>query len=134
MFAATSDTAEIKNYIAGKENGTWKKFYPNHEIKEVREFNNGKKVGKMIGFWENKKSMLEYNFSDDEFNGTCKEWNYSGQLIREMNYVNGHEEGTQKMFYDNGKIRSNYIMKDGKRFGLLGTKNCVNVSDSIFKK
>ena len=131
LYAETTDTAEIKNYIEGKENGTWKKFYPNHEIKELREFDKGKKVGKMIGFWENKKLMLEYNFIDDEFNGTCKEWNYSGQLIREMNYVNGHEEGTQKMFYDNEKIRSNYLMKDGKRFGLLGTKNCVNVSDSI---
>jgi antitoxin component YwqK of YwqJK toxin-antitoxin module len=134
LYINTTDTAEIKNYLLGKENGVWKKYFPNHEIKEIREFNDGKKVGKMIGFWGNKKPMLEYHFKEDEFDGTCKEWNYYGQLIREMNYIKGHEEGAQKMYYDNGKIRSNYIMKEGKRFGLLGTKNCVNVSDSIFKK
>ena len=49
-----------------------------------------------------------------------------------MNYVKGHEEGSQKMYYDNGKIRSNYTIIAGRRYGLLGTKNCVNVADSVF--
>jgi antitoxin component YwqK of YwqJK toxin-antitoxin module len=51
-----------------------------------------------------------------------------------LNYQKGHEEGEQKWWYDNGKIKANYIIKDGRRYGLLGTKNCINVSDSIFKK
>ena len=37
-----------------------------------------------------------------------------------------------KYFYNNGKVRSNYLVINGKRYGLLGTKNCVNVKDSIF--
>jgi antitoxin component YwqK of YwqJK toxin-antitoxin module len=55
-----------------------------------------------------------------------------GKLIHLANYKNGQEEGTQKLWYDNGKIRANYVIKNGKRYGLLGTKNCINVSDSIF--
>lgn len=53
--------------------------------------------------------------------------------MKEMNYKKGFEEGSQKMFYDNGKVKVNYIMINGRRYGLLGTKNCVNVSDSVFK-
>ena len=28
--------------------------------------------------------------------------------------------------------KSNYFIKNDRRYGLLGTKNCENVSDSIF--
>jgi len=76
--------------------------------------------------------MLTYQFEDDEYEGTCREWNESGRLITEMNYHRGYESGSQKVWYDNGKIKSNYVMESGRRYGLLGTKNCVNVSDSIF--
>jgi antitoxin component YwqK of YwqJK toxin-antitoxin module len=51
-----------------------------------------------------------------------------------MNYVMGHESGAQQQFYTDGKIKANYTIIDGRRYGLLGTKNCVNVSDSIFKQ
>jgi antitoxin component YwqK of YwqJK toxin-antitoxin module len=51
-----------------------------------------------------------------------------------MNYKKGHEDGQQQWWYDNGKIKANYIIKNGRRYGLRGTKKCINVSDSIFKK
>ncbi len=134
LYNNSADTAEIRSYLLGKEDGVWKKFYPNHTLKEIREFKNGKKVGKMKAYWDNKNVMIECFFEDDEYDGTYKEWNRNETVIRNMNYVKGHEDGSQQMFYDNGKVRSNYIIKEGKRFGLLGTKNCINVSDSIFKK
>ena len=66
------------------------------------------------------------------YEGERKEWNNEGNLIYLATYKKGQEEGPQKLWYDNGKIRANYIIKNGKRYGLLGTKNCKNVSDSIF--
>ena len=48
-----------------------------------------------------------------------------------MSYYKGYESGGQKVWYPNGLIKSNYIMKNGRRYGLLGTKNCINVKDSI---
>jgi len=134
FYEGTKDTAEVSGFIKGKENGEWKKFYPDHSLKEKREFDNGKKTGQLIAFWENGNKKLVYSFKNNEYEGTCCEWSKEGVLIKEMNYKKGYEDGSQKMFYDNGKVRSNYIMINGRRFGLLGTKNCVNVSDSIFKK
>ena len=43
-------------------------------------------------------------------------------------YKNGYELGEQKIWDKNGEIVTNYIIKNGRRFGLLGKKNCVNAS------
>lgn len=133
LFSGTKDTAEVSSYVNGREDGEWKKFYSNHQIKEIRYFKNGKKTGSYKTWWENGKKQLEYNFVADEYEGSCKEFNEKGVLMRIMNYKKGQEEGEQKWWYDGGKIKANYIIKDGRRYGLLGTKNCINVTDSIFK-
>jgi antitoxin component YwqK of YwqJK toxin-antitoxin module len=134
LFPNQKDTLEIFSYLEGKEHGIWKKFYTNRQLREKREFREGKKVGSLFRWWENGTMQMHYVFEDNEYQGTCKEWNQAGLLVKEMNYQKGHEEGSQKWWYDNGKIKSNYIITNGRRFGLLGTKNCINVTDSIFKK
>jgi antitoxin component YwqK of YwqJK toxin-antitoxin module len=133
LFPGRKDTAEIAGFLNGRENGIRKRYYPNGHLKEIREFENGNKVGTYQAWWENGRNKLEYHFEKGDYEGTCREWNEEGSLVQEMNYRNGFEEGAQKMFYDNGKVRSNYVIINGRRYGLLGTKNCVNVSDSIFK-
>jgi antitoxin component YwqK of YwqJK toxin-antitoxin module len=134
LFNKTNDTATIENYLHGKEHGEWKKFYASNKIKEKRFFADGQKTGEYIAWWENGNKQLQYFFVADEYEGTCKEWSETGFLNKIMNYKKGHEDGSQQWWYDNGKIKANYIIKDGRRYGLLGTKNCINVSDSIFKK
>jgi antitoxin component YwqK of YwqJK toxin-antitoxin module len=134
MYPNLKDTAAITSYYEGKENGVWKKFYAAGKVKEIRTFDKGKKVGDFTTWWENGKKQQHYFFVNDEYEGLCSEWNSDGVLTKEMNYKMGHEDGRQKNYYDNGKIRSNYTILNGRRYGLLGTKNCVNVSDSIFNK
>jgi antitoxin component YwqK of YwqJK toxin-antitoxin module len=134
LFPETKDTATVENYTNGKEHGEWRKYYSSTKIKEQRFFNNGQKKGEYIAWWENGNKQLHYFFVADEYEGTCKEWSEAGFLNKIMNYKKGHEEGQQQCWYDNGKIKANYIIKDSRRYGLLGTKNCINVSDSIFKK
>ncbi len=134
FYPKTKDTLSITEYVNGKENGIWKQFYPNGKLIEIRKFVNGSKEGKHIGWWENGNKKFESNFLNSEYEGAYQEWNRDSQLILSLNYKNGYEDGTQEMFYDNGKVRSNYVIKNGRRYGLLGTKNCINVSDSIFKK
>ncbi len=133
LFENSQDTAEIQNYYQGREHGLWKKYAGNGSLRSSRTFTNGKKTGVYNSWWPNGVLQQHYLFKNDEYEGTCKEWNEHGILVKEMNYLAGHEEGSQKMFYDNGQARANYIIKNGRRYGLLGTKNCINVSDSIFK-
>lgn len=133
LYSGTTDTSEISRYLDGKEHGEWKKFYEHGLLKEKREFRKGKKTGEYIAWWENGKQQLLYLFNDDEYEGTCREWNEAGMLCKEMKYKKGHEEGQQRWWYNNGKIKANYVIEGGRRYGLLGTKNCINVSDSVFK-
>lgn len=132
LYENSIDTLQITSYKNGLLDGKFINFYPNQKVRSIRYFEEGKKVGNYDAWWQNGKKQLEYQFTNDEYNGTCKEWNVDGQLIKLMNYKMGHEDGSQQLWYDNGKVRANYIIKDGRRFGLLGTKNCVNVTDSIF--
>ncbi|MGC4103522.1 toxin-antitoxin system YwqK family antitoxin [Ferruginibacter sp.] len=129
-----NDTAAIMHFNQGREDGTWQKRYPGNQLQEIRTFTNGSKTGEYTAWWPNGNKKLLYNFSNDEYEGTCSEWNETGQLVKESNYKAGYENGPQKLFYNNGKIHSNYVVINGRRFGLLGTKNCINVSDSIFNK
>jgi antitoxin component YwqK of YwqJK toxin-antitoxin module len=130
---ATGDTLSRESFLNGKEHGQWQKFYENGGRMETRHFEHGKKVGEYVAWWPNGKRKFEYQFSAGEYHGMLKEWDVDGHLIREAAYENGYEAGPQKVWYPDGKIRSNYVVINGRRFGLLGTKNCVNVSDSVFR-
>lgn len=133
MYPNGKDTAEIVGFNNGREHGQWKRFYPGNKLMEVRNFENGQKTGSFHAWWPNGVQKLSYHFTDGEYNGVCREWNDKRMLIKEMHYKNGYEEGSQKEFYNDGKVKANYVMISGRRYGLLGTKNCTNVSDSIFK-
>jgi antitoxin component YwqK of YwqJK toxin-antitoxin module len=128
------DTAEIVCFNQGREHGTWKRFYPGGRLGEVRHFENGKKEGRLQSWWPDGTKKIDYNFKDGEYEGECREWQADGKLGAVMNYEKGYEVGHQLQYYADGKVKANYIMTNGRRYGLLGTKNCVNVSDSVFKK
>jgi antitoxin component YwqK of YwqJK toxin-antitoxin module len=109
-----------------------KKYYPNKRLMEYREFRNDMKNGKQIAYWDNGNKRFYYIAKNDASEGELMEWDYNGKLFHLAHYKDGQEEGVQKLWYENGKIRANYVIIKGRRFGLLGTKNCKNVSDSIF--
>jgi antitoxin component YwqK of YwqJK toxin-antitoxin module len=132
LYPKTNDTLSMEGYKNGLLNGVSKRWYENKILMEERYFEEGKKDRKHTAFWKNGKKKFQFTAKNDVYEGEMTEWASDGKLYHVGNYVNGQEEGSQKMWYENGKIRANYVIRNGKRFGLLGTKNCKNVSDSIF--
>jgi len=126
------DTLAIEGYKDGLQMGICRKWFPNKQLMEERHYVAGKKHGKQLAYWANGNKRFEFMAQNDAYEGELKEWSIDGRLFHLGNYKNGQEEGAQKMWYDNGKIKANYVIAEGKRYGLLGTKNCKNVSDSIF--
>ncbi len=127
-----NDSMAVSCYLNGLLHGITKKWYPGKQLMEKRHYENGKKNGSQVAFWENGNKRFEFIAKNDAYEGEMKEWNIEGKLIHLAYYENGQEAGSQKLWYDNGKIRANYVIINGRRYGLLGTKNCRNVSDSIF--
>ncbi len=108
-----------------------KKYFPSGQIREIRHSRNGVRQGLQIAFWENGKKRFEYTAVNDAYEGELKEWAENGQLFHLAHYKNGQEDGVQKMWHQNGKIRSNFVIIKGRRYGLLGTKNCKNINEKL---
>jgi antitoxin component YwqK of YwqJK toxin-antitoxin module len=75
--------------------------------------------------WSNGSVHLIEHIRDGVVEGTLREWLPDGTLYREQNYLHGHEEGRQRMWYGNGKLRANYVVRSGRRYGLMGAKGCT---------
>jgi antitoxin component YwqK of YwqJK toxin-antitoxin module len=128
------DTIFVIPYSEGKENGFARHYYNSGKLKSLRYSRNGWKEGEHTAWFENGLKQFQYHFKNDMFEGNQKEWLPDGSLYSDLNYEKGMESGHQRVWYANGKIKTNYIIKNNRRYGLLGTKNCVNIPDSVFAK
>ena len=132
LYPNTKDSLVSQEYFNGLLSGISTKWFPNKQVAEKRFYYKGEKHGKQLSYWENGTKKFDFTALKDTYEGVLKEWDEKGNLYHLANFKNGQEEGVQKLWYENGKIRANYVIINGKRYGLLGTKNCKNVSDSIF--
>ena len=128
---ANGDTAELQSWFNGVEEGKQKKWYSGKQVSEERFYINGRKEGLHRSWWPDGKPKMYFEADANEYNGLFKEWYSSGMLGKEFHYVNGQEEGPEKLWWDNGTIRANYVIRDGKKYGLLGIQLCINPFDSI---
>ena len=129
----TGDTASLNSYFNGVEEGIQKKWYPNRILAEERFYINGKKEGIQKGWWPGGNRKFYFAALDNEYTGEFKEWYQSGLLAKQFHYSKGQEEGSQRLWWDNNAVRANYVIKNGKKYGLIGLKICVNPYDSIPK-
>lgn len=127
---STGDTAKAVSFYEGREEGFSKSWYSNHKLAEQRFYVKGKKEGRHQAWWENGQPKFAYQFINDEHEGVQRVWAVNGRLVQQFNYQKGHEEGQQQMWFDDGSLRSNYVIKNGRRFGLPGVKNCVSVMEN----
>lgn len=113
------------------ENAKWgrpvEKWYSNGQIMERRYYVEGKKVGVHMGWWPNGNKRFEYHYSEDMYHGKVREWYENGQLYKRFHYKDGHEEGFQQMWKPDGRIAANYEVRNGRKYGLTGVKNCTSV-------
>lgn len=116
-------------YLDGKLEGESIQYYDNGQLREKRFYKQNRKTDTHLGFWPNGQAKFEYHFKLDLHVGELKEWYASGQAYRFLTYTEGKEDGSQKMWDPDGKIRANYVVKDGHRYGLIGLKNCKSVTD-----
>lgn len=128
------DTATLQSYFNGVEEGIQKKWYPGRQLQEERFYINGKKEGTHKGWWPDGKQKFLFTAYGDKYEGEFKEWYASGLLEKYFQYRNGREEGSQRLWWDNGSVRANYVIRDGKKYGLIGLKTCINPYDSVIKK
>jgi len=124
-------------YKDGRKHGQERQWFVNDTLAEIRCYTNGNKSGIHEAWWPNHSKKFEYHFNEKgEYHGRVSEWYKTGQLYRAFNYINGQEVGSQKLWQLDGRIKGNYDVVNGERFGLIGLKKCFTVttnSDEVKK-
>lgn len=112
-------------YWQGKLEGKQEQWYENGAAKEIRYYAANKKVGIHTGWWDNGNKKFSFEFENDLPINKHYEWYRSGKLYSLLEYSKeGQPEGVQQLWFEDGTVKSNYVVKNNRRFGFLGAKGC----------
>jgi len=114
-----------QEYEQGRQEGSELSFYENGKRETERWFTKGEKDSVHRGWWANGKPRFEYHFKKGLYNGAFREWYESGGMLQEVMYENGNEV-SGKGWRENGKPYMNFIVKDGRRYGLVNANLCFS--------
>jgi hypothetical protein len=124
-YNASGQLIERQGYAGGQLEGLQQQWYANGTLREERFYHANRKVGRHRGWWPNGNPRFEYTIQNDVPTGTHRDWFENGQLAALFTYApNGQPEGRQTMWFADGQLRANYVVRQGRRFGLFGTKGC----------
>lgn len=98
--------------------------YADGRLASERGYSYGEKQGVNRGWWPSGARKFECRYAKGLAVGTCREWYESGRLATVRRYVNGVERGLQEGWGRRGEVQFSYVVRDGRRYGLLGAINC----------
>ena len=115
-------------YVNGKENGWRITYYLNGDLSEKRFYTNGEKDNVHTGWWQKGNKRFEYHFTNGIYNGDYREWYQSGRLLKHIHYTNDMDDWG-KGWRESGKLYMNYVMKEGRRYGIVNSNLCYTVKN-----
>ena len=113
--------------IDGRENGIAKGWYSTGEKLLERPFINGKKEGIYRQWWPNGRYRYVYQYHQDRYEGKQLVFFPSGKKREEGTYVNGEPEGLQRIWNEQERLVSNYVVRNKKKYGLVTVISCIPV-------
>ncbi len=118
-------------YDAGQRHGIALAWHPGGELAEVRFYTHGGKSGIHRGWHPNGRRSFQLVFNDSGvYHGIIRRWYDSGRPEALFHYENGYEQGLQQGWRENGDPYANFVMKDGRRYGLFNPKLCFGLDEN----
>lgn len=122
----TNGSIKINRYKNGIYHGYQTLTTSDNQLLKKRRYKNGKCFKKQLEWWPNGVKKLEfYCNKEGQKDGAYYIWYDTNTLERSLHYKNGVKDGEQVSYYNNGYVRAHYIIKKGRRFGLLGSNSCL---------
>ncbi len=118
-------------YLAGKKEGLYQKWFEDGTLSYEAHYRKGKRVGTAKSWWKNGQLRSISRYENGVLHGKQEQWYKSGALFKEMILAMGKEEGMQKAWRENGKIYNNYEAKNGRIFGLKRANLCYELDNEI---
>lgn len=122
---AEGRTLSIAAYVDGLRNGVDRGWWPDGAPRWERAYEEGLETGVHRGWWPDGTLAFERPYADGRLDGVVREWFPDGSRYREATYAAGHESGSQRMWWEDGTVRAAYVVRDGRRWGRIGSKGCV---------
>ena len=113
--------------INGKENGMARGWYSSGEKLLDRYFIDGKKEGEFIQWWPNSNFRYVFYYSNDLFDGVQTAFFPNGKKREESFYRSGNKEGKQIVWNEEGRVVSNYTIRNKKMYGVISVKSCLPI-------
>lgn len=117
----------------GKLEGIWISYYPNEKISSIGKFKNNLLDSTWLFFNEKGELIQEINYLNGKKNGYFIKY-YEGKekAIKEKYlYINDKIEGKSYIFYENGNIKRIENYKNGKIDGYCIDFNKENIPEKI---
>ncbi|HEX3928924.1 MAG TPA: hypothetical protein VHW65_13085 [Gemmatimonadales bacterium] len=125
---ATAAFASNARVYAGHTPMVRRAYYADGAPRYRRTYLDGYEDGTHLGWWSDGTPHFVYHYVHGRLEGEAREWFANGRLYRDFHYRHGQEEGREQMWYADGTLRANYVMRSGRRYGLPGTKGCVDTT------
>ncbi|HEX8243454.1 MAG TPA: hypothetical protein VF541_08165 [Longimicrobium sp.] len=118
-------------YAKGRRDGVAEGWYPDGRPAWRGGFRAGREEGSHRAWWPDGKPRLVERFRGGRLEGTVREWFANGRIYREVHYRAGQEAGRQRMWYADGTLRASYVVRHGRRYGLMGAKGCTGEHNGV---
>ncbi len=96
-----------------KQDGTYKSFYPNGQLKLEENYKDGKLEGIYRNYYEEGHLHQERTYKQGLLNGAFKAYDQNGVLYFETHYKDDKKDGTENTYYMNGVVQYQDTYKDG---------------------
>jgi antitoxin component YwqK of YwqJK toxin-antitoxin module len=91
----------------------WLSAYPPVPSKRVEEF------------WPNGRLRRAFDLRVGVRDGEYKTFTIDGKPYELKHFSRGHEDGLQQAWDDRGELYLNYVVKNGRRYGMINAKPCL---------
>lgn len=115
---------EEGNYVNGRKEGTWTKFFPDGGVQLKGTYNNNRPQGTFTRYYPNGKIAEQGDFQANGYKGLLLRYHENGQLAYRANFNNqGQESGKVSYYHPNGKLALSYTVKNGQVQGQVARYN-----------
>lgn len=103
----------LKEYSGGKENGLFKEYHENGQLKIKTTYKDEKEDGPFERYCENGQLMIKTTHKDGEWDGPYEDYYENGQLRIKTTFQNGERDGPFEWYFKNGQLKEKGIYSNG---------------------
>ncbi|MCL7752249.1 tetratricopeptide repeat protein [Polaribacter sp. Z022] len=109
---------EIAMIPLDKESGKIEAFFDNGKPSRVMEYKFGNLIKSYKTYAYSGNLVEEINYVDGNYHGLRKEYFSNGKLKKETNYFHGQNQGKQIVFFENGNKKEEFMFKNDEKHGM----------------